>query len=507
MAYVPNSGSVVAFQSDPTKLVATVSVVGTIAVGGGSVTAIPTGNQSVSGTVQTDVRGSVATVIIGGSIAASFTPPANQSVSGTVQTELLSTDASVIVVGTFAPAANQSVSGTVNVGNFPTSQNVSGSVVAFQGTSPWAVANGGSIITVSKDSSVIAYQLAGSILAVEATIVPPANQSVSGTVNVGNFPANQSVSGAVTAPPGSVMNTVSPAGSVTAISGAVTAPAGSVMNVVNPAGSITAISGTVTANAGTVPGSVVAFPGTVPWPVVNVGSIISTPIGSIIVVLQSSSIIARVTGSVATLGIAGSITTVVNPAGSVGTVAVNNFPTNQNVSGSVVAFGTMSVLGTVPVTQSGTWQPSALGYLTRNDAIASFAGANLTTRPVAGDSAGRMLIKPFAPGESSLISTASTVNFGTTTPASIRLFLAPGAGLKNYVTDFNFSNTGATTTLVSIVDEDASVMGRTIVPAGGGSNHSFATPLTTQIANKQVGVIAASATSVLHITLTGYKAP
>ena len=120
---------------------------------GGSIAAsfTPPANQSVSGTVQTDVRGSVATVIIGGSVAASFVPPANQSVSGTVGASIIG----------LAP---------VSVSNFPATQNVSGSVVATQGTSPW---------TVVQQTSVAVNIIAGSIA---ASFTPPANQSVSGTV-------------------------------------------------------------------------------------------------------------------------------------------------------------------------------------------------------------------------------------------------------------------------------------------------------------------------------------
>lgn len=126
MAYVPNSGSVVAFQSDPTKLVGTVSVVG-----------LPT-TQNVSGSV-------VATQgtnpwIITGSVQTSLTPAANQSVSGTVGSSIIGTvpvtqattewTVKSSLAGGIFPISG-SVAATVT--NFPTNQNVSGSVVAFQG--------------------------------------------------------------------------------------------------------------------------------------------------------------------------------------------------------------------------------------------------------------------------------------------------------------------------------------------------------------------------------------
>lgn len=134
----------------------------------------PAANQSVSGTVQVDVRSSVATVIIGGSIAASFTPPANQSVSG-----------------------------AVSISNFPTTQNVSGSVAAFQGTNPWIVVSSvsGGIFPISGS---VAATITNTNVNVGGSVVafPVGNQSISGAVTVSNFPTTQNVSGSVVATQG-----------------------------------------------------------------------------------------------------------------------------------------------------------------------------------------------------------------------------------------------------------------------------------------------------------------
>lgn len=164
------SGSVVGFQGTSPWII-TGSVQASIS---------PVANQSVSGTVQTDVRGSVATVIIGGSIAASFTPPANQSVSGTV-TANQGTSPWIItgsVQGSFSPSGNQSVSGTVGasiIGTVPATQSgtwstsvmtnvitsiatagqVMGSVAALQATNPWVTTAVGSVITVFQTPSIV----------------------------------------------------------------------------------------------------------------------------------------------------------------------------------------------------------------------------------------------------------------------------------------------------------------------------------------------------------------
>lgn len=163
MAYVPNSGSVVAFQGNPSVLQAVVAVTNFPANPSISGTVIVSGLQgaSVSGQVGASVIGHAPVVIVGGSVAASFTPPANQSVSGTVQAELLSTNASVITVG--SPVANQSVSGAVSISNFPVTQNVSGSVVVFgfptnQNVSGSVVAFINGTVPVNAAGSVVAFQ-------------------------------------------------------------------------------------------------------------------------------------------------------------------------------------------------------------------------------------------------------------------------------------------------------------------------------------------------------------
>lgn len=100
----------------------------------------PSGNQSVSGTVQTDVRGSVATVIIGGSIAASFTPPANQSVSGIVGSSIVGQlPAGNAIIGAVAASISGTVAtvvtGSVLTQFAPVASLISGVTSVITGTS------------------------------------------------------------------------------------------------------------------------------------------------------------------------------------------------------------------------------------------------------------------------------------------------------------------------------------------------------------------------------------
>lgn len=143
MAYVPNSGSVVAFQDDPSKLQA-----------------------SVTGIV--GIRG------------------------------------------------NPSISGTVNVGNLPTNQNVSGSVVAFQGTTPWTINSvygniGGSVVAfqggtqiTSLVSTVPSSVIVGaSIFGLAPVNVTNTNINVSGSVV--SFPQGAIITSLVSTVPSSVI--------------------------------------------------------------------------------------------------------------------------------------------------------------------------------------------------------------------------------------------------------------------------------------------------------------
>lgn len=138
---------------------------------GGSIAAsfTPPANQSVSGTVQTDVRGSVAVAIISGSIAATFTPPANQSVSGTVGASIIGT-VPVVQSGTFVASIVSITPSSVLVGasifgQLPAGTAPLGSIATLQGTNPWVTINVGSIITTNVGSMIAVIQNS-SILAV-----------------------------------------------------------------------------------------------------------------------------------------------------------------------------------------------------------------------------------------------------------------------------------------------------------------------------------------------------
>ena len=526
------AGSVVAFQGT-NPWVTTGSVQGTVSVLGtvpvtqstspwiitGSVQGAfsPSGNQSVSGTVGASVIGTVpvtqsgtvitslvstipSSVLVGASIIG-LTPvnvtnfPTTQNISGSVAAWLQSTNASVITVGTAAP--NQSVSGTVGasaIGTVPTTQSGTW-ITSLVSTVPSSVLVGASIIgltpvTISGTPNV---NTAGSVVAFQGTSPWIVTGSVQTTVEVGNssvqvlnFPTTQNVSGSVAAFQAGTQ---------------------------------------ITSLVSTVPSSVIFGASIFGLAPVNVTNTNLNVAGSV-AAFQAGTVITSLVSTVPSSVIFG--------ASIFGLAPVNVTNTNLNVAGSVVAFqgtdpwvttgsvqGTLgaSVIGTAPVTQSGTWFVSVLGQFAedgghtnadrgfftlgvRNDNVSSFTSADRDYNPIATDSAGRTISKPFASEDAELISYT-----GSVVSASVTLAKASAVGMRNYVTDYWIANTGSVTQLVTFRDGSTSVLGYTIAPAGGGSNsQGIAIPLKTA-PSQDLTYFTTGTSSVVYVTIKGYQAP
>lgn len=225
--------------------------------------------------------------------------------------------------------------------------------------------------------------------------------------------------------------------------------------------------------AGTAPiGSVATLQGTNPW--VIVGSVYGA--GSV-VSFQGGAWTASIVGNVGQTG------TIISSIS--GTIEVN------------------SIVGTYAEDATHTTADKGIFTLgVRNDTVASFVSADLEYAPKAVDSAGRTVIKPFAPEQSRIEGTISLTNTSITTVIG-----AAGAGLKNYITDFWIANSGSVTTLVTFKDGAGSLLGYTIAPATGGSNSpGISMPIRTG-ANATFDIQATNPTSTLFGTFTGFKAP
>lgn len=481
----------------------------------------PSGNQSVSGTVgasvigavPVNIQGSVATVIIGGSIAASFTPPANQSVSGTVN---IGTGGPVSVVGTmsvlgtvpvtqsttpwiitgsvqgsFAPAANQSVSGTVgasiigltpvSVSNFPTTQNVSGSVVATQGTNPWTVVSSlaGGIFPIS--GSVAAtitnanINVSGSVVAFQGG-APWANTNVGSIITVGQGSIAAVIIG------GSIAASFTPAGNQS-VSGTVGA---SIIGLppVNVTNTNLNVSGSVAAWLQSTNASVI----TVGTPVPNQS--VSGTVGASIIGLAPVNMFVTATTS-------GTDNQTYLQTQVPGTILSSPVPTagfvfngtnwdrargNSSI-GTLINTGTSSVV-TILQTPSivGTYAedaPSASGdkgFLVmgaRNDTLSSITSADGDYSSHVVGPAGELIaanapITAWVSGVNSIVS-----------GASVALLAAPATSVFTYVTGLQIVNPSANniTGNLSTGAGAASILVYFTAPANGGSNMIFPNPL------------------------------
>lgn len=555
MAYIPSSGSVVAFE------------------GGSWSTSVTSGNASVI-TVQ---QSSIAVNIIAGSIAASFTPPANQSVSGTVGASIIGLPP-VNVVGT------PSISGTVNIGV------QSGSVVAFQGTSPWVVNTGNaSLISVIQGSVAVSvtppvnqsvsgtvgasiiglppFVLGGSTNASVITVggAGPTNQSVSGTVGssiIGQLPAGSAAIGSIAALQGtnpwimvgSVYGNVSGsiAGTYTNsnVASTVTGVAmmfkqnvsSSIMTEISPtfplpvtiSGTVSqSVSGTVGSSivgqlpAGTaVLGSVAVLQGTSPW---LIGSVYGNISGSVVAFQGTtpwtiSSVYGNISGSVVAFqgaGWSGSVAAII--VGQPIAVTPNFSSVISINAGSVVTISQGSVItvsqnSSILANQAGTWRVSVagsyasnsasivsgLGLLTlgaRNNGMASvLANADGSYGPFAAGAWGDQIVS-IAPQPAWTSGTASCFT-GVEQPIITSI-----SGQYVNITGLQIANASANNVYMSFYGAGlgsvtGSIIGFTVAPANGGSNINFPIPLRTGVSSPFSASV--SGVSSVYVSAQGF---
>lgn len=244
------------------------------------------------------------------------------------------------------------IDGSVSVTNFPAVQPISGTVTALQGTSPWVVSG-----TVTTSPNVNIHDSAGNSLTSTASALDVNIKNTTLAVTQSTSP--WIISGAVTQ---SGTWTTGRTWALSLASDHVNAAQEGAWSVaVNNFPATQPVSGTVTALQGTSPwvvsGTVTSTQGTSPW--VVSGTVAATQSGT------------WTTGRTWTLSNAtDSVASVQSGAWS---VAVNNFPATQPVSGTVTALQGTSpwvvsgsvtatqgtspwvVSGTVAATQSGTW--------------------------------------------------------------------------------------------------------------------------------------------------------
>ncbi len=430
---------------------AQVSVVGTVSV-------TLTGNPSISGTVGASVIGSVpvkGTQAVGATLSGPPVQIGGVDIYGSVVGQRFAPDgdaivnlhASVISYGDTAPnqaavpiglndqafitfpgfgynfngtswdrIRGNATNGQLVYGSVSGATNISGSVLLGSSNA--------SVITVFQSSSVIGV-VTGSVVA-----IPTGNQSVSGAVFVsGSVLAQQTgtvITSIVSSIPSSVLVGASIFGQL-------------------PAGTA-------------VLGSVATLQGTTPWINTNVGSIITTQIGSVITVFKDSSILAVPVGSVITVWKDSSVLSV--PVGS--TIAV---------------FQAASIVGTYAEDAAHSTGDKGIFMLgVRNDTMASTTSADgdytqWATGPVGEGVVANSPITKWVQGTADLRGAA-------TLGASAIAIAAGGASVFTYITGVQVANMGSASVLVTLAS-GGSILAYTIAPAGGGSNIVYPNALKT----------------------------
>ena len=209
---------------------------------------------------------------------------------------------------------------------------------------------------------------------------------------------------------------------------------------VTPDGAIRAsVIGTVTVTPSGA-GSVIA--------ILQSSSILAVPVGSVIAVLQNSSILAVPVGSVITTNI-GSIIAILQAPSVVGTYAED--------AGHTTADRGLFVLGV------------------RNDDLSSITSADGDYSPFATGPVGER-ISANAPLTKWVQGTA---DLRVVQGASVTVIAAQGASIFTYITGVQLANMGSASVLVTLASGLGSILGYTIAPAGGGSNVPYPNALKT----------------------------
>jgi len=421
-------------------------IVGSVLLGSSNASIITVGGSTGNSSVQ--LLGGVAVL---GSVATlqGTNPWITQVIGSVLAIQTTSTNVSIITVG--GSSGNSSV-------QLLNGENVIGSVAVLQGTNPWKV----NVPT----PSYIAYQLAGSLMA------------VSGSFSGGNSSVELlSTSASIATQVNNILTGVS---SVMLFGSTNTSIRALVYNQLTGTSSVQLMAGTNNA------GSITAIQGTNPW------------------IISNTSVTAFQGGTWAT-----SIVGVANIGGSVLVHTANNSIITAPQPASVLAFqGTLpwviqSVVGTYAEDAAHATADKGLFVLgVRNDAASSITTAERDYSPYVVDDVGRTIIKPFAGEQACIIS-----YFGSVVSASVTLIQPSVTGSKSYITDFWVANTGSVAQLVTFQGGDTSVLGFTIAPAGGGSNSpGIAIPLKTTL-SQDLAFKVTGTSSVVYMTVKGYQAP
>lgn len=180
----------------------------------------------------------------------------------------------------------------------------------------------------------------------------------------------------------------------------------------------------------------------------------------------------------------------------------SKFALDMNLLGTLgTAFttaGFVNVIGAAATGASVAQNPVYIASQATNAEITAVSSGQVA--PQVSDLYGKQIISPYAGRDYFVSGVASATGTSDTSVLS-----SAGSGLRNYITDFSFANSGASTSVCEIKDgSGGTVLWYSVAPAGGGSNKSFNVPIRGSAATGTYCTSLTSSTTV-YFSLSGFK--
>lgn len=165
--------------------------------------------------------------------------------------------------------------------------------------------------------------------------------------------------------------------------------------------------------------------------------------------------------------------------------------------------GSQSIGGTVANNVAPTGNPVPLAGI----AVSSEPSANTATRisQLLTDLVGKLIVLPYANPENFISGVISTAMTGTTSTMCV---VAPGASVRNYITQITVSCGHATQGTDMLIQDGSSGTTLYVIPAAaafGGATLTFPTPLRQPTTNTGIYVANVTTGSSTKASITGYK--
>lgn len=232
---------------------------------------------------------------------------------------------------------------------------------------------------------------------------------------------------------------------------------------------------------------------------VNVdGSAVTQPVSAASLPLPSGASTAAKQPALGTAGSASSDVITIQGIASMVAVKIDGSAVTQPVS-----MATNTPVGNVAHDAADSGAPIKVGGRARSSEITAVASDDRTD--LISDLVGKLIVLPYANPENFVSGCISTAMTGTT---STSLIAAPGAGLRNYITQITVSNSHASVGTDIIIQDGNGGTILYVIPAAavyGGAILNFPTPLRQPTLNTALYCANVTTGSSTKVSASGYK--